>query len=528
MDERRTVPVGAKPARGRSARSGVQGREQDTPSGLRPATHRLILTIMALAFTIRIARYPTPSIWLLARQYDPAVMYTASASFMHGQLPYRDFIFLHPPGVLIGMAPFTVLGRWLGDAQGLALATLAVILLGAINTGLVCLLLRRFGALSVLAGGGLYATWGALVLPEQLALLEPFLVTALLLAFFWARIPRRRSHFLAGLVLGIATMVKVWAAVDLVLVAVMMLARYRSIGLRWFIGGAAVGGSLIGLPFFLAAPAAMWEMVVTVQVGRPPGEVHLVDRAALFGPFPTWDLPAYRAMVVVGLVFLVAFAVLVVVLNLLRALTGRQPAERMWWALAALAHAALLMAAPTFYDHYSMFAAAPLVLVFGSVVGRLPHRDDPKVALRYTAAVGGLIGFLALGSLVASFARVADTPAFPRRDRIEIAKWADAHGCTWMSIEDRILFDQVNSTLAKGCPLTVDWYGRNLVAMSRGTGPGAAYVNAGWETILQADAVVFYLDEAAWPLTDEQQFAFLAAFDQERLVGRRSLWVAER
>ena len=46
--------------------------------------------------------------------YDDSVDLVARA-LVHGALPYRDFLLLHPPGMILGLSPFAVLGVLTGD-----------------------------------------------------------------------------------------------------------------------------------------------------------------------------------------------------------------------------------------------------------------------------------------------------------------------------------------------------------------------------------------------------------------------------
>lgn len=484
---------------------------------------RLVLTLAALALLVRLARCPTPQSLLLGNaDYDPAVMYTAAASLLHGHLPYRDVIFVHPPGVLLGMAPFALLGRVLGDAEGLALARLTVMLLGVLNTVLVCALLRRHGPLAVAAGGGLYAAWAALAFPEQLPLLEPFLMTALLLALLLARARHPRAHVIAGVVLGVAVMVKVWAFVDVLLVAGLVLSRYRSRGLVAFAGGVAAGGSAVGLPFFVAAPAAMWDKVVAVQLGRPRDAPGLLQRAGLFGPDPGQEHPAYLAAMAVVVVGLLALALAVVVAGVRG---GRAAArdERVWWALIALTHAALLAAAPSFYDHYAHFLAGPLTLVVGIAIVRWPRRSGAAVPSP-VAAVAVVVVATALASIVVSLMRFAATPLPSAADRAAIGRWADAHRCVWASVQHTVLFDHVSDSLDRGCELTVDWYGRNLLANAHDVDLEAGLQsNIGWGLLIGADGVILRSDPASWPMDEAQREEFHATFPRAQEVGAWTL-----
>src|SRR4051794_25123499 len=62
--------------------------------------------------------------------YDSSVYFTASTALIHGRLPYRDFVFLHPPGVVLALTPFAWLGRLTTDHTGFVAAVLAFALLG--------------------------------------------------------------------------------------------------------------------------------------------------------------------------------------------------------------------------------------------------------------------------------------------------------------------------------------------------------------------------------------------------------------
>ena len=45
--------------------------------------------------------------------YDDGVHYAAAASLIHGRLPYRDFLFLQPPAMVLAASPFA----WLGSLR---------------------------------------------------------------------------------------------------------------------------------------------------------------------------------------------------------------------------------------------------------------------------------------------------------------------------------------------------------------------------------------------------------------------------
>src|SRR5919112_759301 len=83
--------------------------------------------------------------WLVLRHaglgglnhYDDGVYYAGAAALVSGRMPYRDFLFLHPPGILLALSPFAALGAVTSDSVGLAVARVAFWGIGALNAGLV-------------------------------------------------------------------------------------------------------------------------------------------------------------------------------------------------------------------------------------------------------------------------------------------------------------------------------------------------------------------------------------------------------
>ena len=105
--------------------------------------------------------------------YDDGVYYTGAAALVAGRVPYADFVLLHPPGVLLALSPFALLGRLTSDPTGYAVARLAFMALGAANTVLVALLARRFGRVAAVVSGLFYALWFPATYWEARTTIEP-------------------------------------------------------------------------------------------------------------------------------------------------------------------------------------------------------------------------------------------------------------------------------------------------------------------------------------------------------------------
>ena len=200
--------------------------------------------------------------------YDDGVYYASAASMVAGRMPYRDFLLLQPPLLQLVLVPFAAAARLVGDSNAFVAARIVFMAIGALNTVLIAMVLRRFGAGAVVTGTVFYALFAPAVHGERSALLEPLgtlglLIAMVLLASASPKRPRLLA-FLAGVALAAAVGAKLWY----VLPAVLVLAAYWRRILFAAIGAVA-GGLAIFLPFFVAAPANMWRQLVLDQLGRP-------------------------------------------------------------------------------------------------------------------------------------------------------------------------------------------------------------------------------------------------------------------
>ena len=231
--------------------------------------------------------------------YDGPVYYAASDSLLHGRVPYSDFVLLHPPGIMLALAPFAQLGRLTTDQTGFVTANIVFLIIGALNAALVVAVGRRIGLSTKAAavGGAFYALWSGSTSAEYLVRLEPlgnFLLLIGLLAFFSSRrSPDWRWPLLCGLALGAAAGVKIWWTLPLVIVVAWRASpdewraspdEWRASPQRWRrdlalkSAGAAVSLLVIVGPFLVLAPAKMIRMVVFDQVGRHDNQPAVIDR----------------------------------------------------------------------------------------------------------------------------------------------------------------------------------------------------------------------------------------------------------
>ena len=384
--------------------------------------------------------------------YDGSVYYGAAAGLAHGLLPYRDFLLLHPPGIVIALLPFALLGRVLGDPTGLAVARLAFVGLGAVNAVLVARILRVQGRGAALVGGLFYAGFLPAVFVERATSLEPLANVCLLAALLClggapsaARPVRDRATLLAGVLLGLASGVKIWGVV--VALAVILWCRV-GLGRRSALlvtAGTALGAAAICLPFFLAAPAPMWRLVVLDQLGRRRAPQTVLDRldditgAAGFGTAN--GTGTLQEVLLAAALVLAAVCVLLA----LRNRTGRLA------VVVLAACTALLLLTPPWFAHYGGLTAAPASLVVGAAAGTVGAVRTRRLAVALLGVA--VVAVLALG------ATTATTQTFGTRfpGQQVAAATAGVPGC--ITTDDVTLLIESNllqRNLLRGCRLVVD------------------------------------------------------------------------
>lgn len=470
-------------------------------SGRSSTLHRgswigLYLVVAAVAFGTRayLLRYAQLT---GEGNYDDAVHFSGSLALVLGRLPYRDFLFLHPPMILLALTPFAGLAQLTSDGVGFAVARVAWMLLGAFNATAITRILRPLGRLSAVVGGLAYALYFPAAYAESTTMLEglanTFLVTALLL-LSRGRSPSRLVW--AGIFLGLVPAVKIWG---IVLVAAVIVWVGVTRGLRSFAAillAAAMSCAAVLLPFFLAAPSRMWQMVVAAQLGRPKmasviPEARLWSMMGLPGSPPPGDPLTYT---------LAALALCVAAMSLWH--TRRFAFAWLGVALFVPA-AAMLLKTPSFFQHYSAVLAIPVALMVGAAV-TLPPRADNR--LRWWGSLAVLPLVLAWGAAQG----VHDMRSHTGRD-IQFTELHPAvrmaKGC--VTSDDPAALIELNvfsRNVHRSCPVWIDLTGHayvdgighrvprlaNLAFQQHAIG----YLASGDVAIIGRDASMHYLDAA--------------------------------
>jgi alpha-1,2-mannosyltransferase len=376
--------------------------------------------------------------------YDDGVYYAASAHFIRGMMPYRDFIFAHPPGIILYLAPFVGLAQLTDDLVGMAAARIAIAILGSVNAVLVYSLLKRHDHRWAIMGGLLYAVWRVPAVAEHTIRLEPF-VTFFLLASLTclAAVPYRlskRHYFFAGSLLGLASMTKLWVGPIAALVFLFVL---RTRGFKpgsFYAAGVTSGMAIICLPFIIVSPTNFFHQVVADQLGRSsPGG--LTDHSLRFTDIGGFRVVDLASKVVNPLA--IAFFVLVA-LSACCFLAWKSSWARIY-IFIFLVQSTLIAAAPVYFYYYFAFMAPMTAIIVSAAGARLSNRRTNWIP---AALILLIVAATALH-------RPYDGP----RDYSDVRRFAGEHQCVWFErASEAIAADALSRQLDRRCWMTVDPY----------------------------------------------------------------------
>jgi hypothetical protein len=217
--------------------------------------------------------------------YDEGVYFASSALLVRGALPYRDFVFVHPPALLYFLAPAAWLGAIRDPAFGFAAARWLATIVGCANILLLGrLVLRWAGPVAAIVAAAVYATHPAVAAVERGPFLEPVLnLSCLALAYIWlSNDERSRSGWSAvgsGVLCGVAVGVKLSGAMWLLacLLSLPTSKGKRALG-AFCLAALATWAALVAALFF-ASPGSFWTELIGFHAVRPPdGTLSRFDR----------------------------------------------------------------------------------------------------------------------------------------------------------------------------------------------------------------------------------------------------------
>lgn len=406
----------------------------------------VLVALLVGAWALRVAPFLSPSGvvgWPV--DYDEGVYVAGAQLLARGALPWRDFAFVHPPGILYALAPFTLLE----PRSALIAARVAMTFVGTLNVALVFLAVRPRGGLSgAVVGAALYAAWPEVVYADRRVLIEPLLSLFCLLAIqslavapdAEATTPSRGApRWLAGLMLGLALAVKSWAV--LWFIGALSAAPSPRVAMRWLMVALGTFALVTGW-LLLADTGAAWDMLIRVHLARPPdGDLSRLIRL--------------REMFVARSV--VPIVTLAVTAPWLLKNAGT-PVVRALGATFSLLVAAF-MASAAWWNQYDAHLATVMAPLVGLGVGMTLEAWRVRVRLAGAVVLGGLAAIPGVREVSRSF-EMLDPDQTVRAHAIARVAPPDAAVCAF-DVEDVLLANRWPSP-------PVDSYGQGLADATRG------------------------------------------------------------
>jgi alpha-1,2-mannosyltransferase len=201
---------------------------------------------------------------------------------------------------------------------------------------------------------------------------------------------------------------------------------------------------VICLPFFAAAPTAMWHQVVRDQLTRDARAVPTLDRLDRIVGLDIFSRSYPPAITVAAVVVLVGCAALAWSYR-----EARLP------VLLMLGQGLYLLIIPMWFPHFAGFTAAPVALTAGAAMGRL----IALVRARPAEIAVGVVATAALFVYATGWAGVTYNRRLPDQFRaLAIA----GPGC--ITADDPtalVATDTLSRNLSRGCPLIADFGGHS-------------------------------------------------------------------
>jgi hypothetical protein len=418
--------------------------------------------------------------------YDDGVYLGAAVRFVNGVLPYRDFVFLQPPGSVLLFSPIALVGRIVGTRDALAIARCLTLGVTALNVLLVTRLLRSRGPVAMLTAGLALACFPIAVAADHSLLLEPYLVLFLLLGVLllfkdgsFASPPRVIA---AGVALGFAGAIKIWAVAIVIAALLVCLPRSKKVAMRLVLG-VALGFVLPSIAFFAAAPSRFVHDVVVAQLSRGTSGLDglsILQRVSQISGVT--GIPGVTPTTGLALAIALGFsAFVVVVFGLDYRRLKRLDAFLLVASIMALAE---MFSSPEFYDHYAYFPAAFLVLLLGAgaehtsvLLVRLARAlpSNRRRSLRKgIQALPAVVAIVVAAVVIPETVSYARTYLAPSSDTALIIDQTIPAGACVVSDEAILLVDANRfESSDPDCPVLVDPFGM-WIAYDKGQPPPVA------------------------------------------------------
>jgi alpha-1,2-mannosyltransferase len=466
---------------------------------------KVILLATVLALAIRLFTLSRPGSLTGITEYDDGVYLGGSIRMTEGQLPYLNFAFVQPPGILELMLPVALFAKLTTTVKALALARLLTALASAACIPLVGNLVRYRGAVVTAVACGVLAVYPPDITTAHTLLLEPwmnlFCLIAMNLAFRRGHLARPSMVGWAGVAIGFAGAVKFWAAAPafVLLVLCLLLKTDRGRRVRDYVIGLVVGFGVAAGPFLATAPVTFIRSTIFDQAAREGSSVAFGVRLAnLTGLIDVYTQsgslrlnPGGNSMFAAGasagvgdshsIGWLPILAALVLAGALVAgyAWQSRRLTPLEWLSIATLVIASVMIIGySAFFYHYADFPAPWLALSLGGAAGALAgHRRWSLVVVRVFAVV----------ILLVAVAQIREMYPTRHSGAEAVAHEIPPNACVITDqVSLSIAADRFTTNLPPGCPDIIDSLAETLVLSNgvsvQGGAQNMAAVVAQWQT----------------------------------------------
>jgi len=372
----------------------------------------VMLAATGLALAIRVYTLTRPGYLTGVTEYDDGVYLGGSIRLLQGSLPYQDWAYVQPPGILLLMTPVALLAKVMTTAYAMAVARLLTVLASTACVPLAGSLLRYRGTLVTLVTCGVLAVYPDDITTAHTLILEPwmnlFCLVGASLAFRRGRLASPRRLLWAGVAMGFAGAVKYWAALPALVLLVVCLVTARGtsrgtsrgtgrgtgLGVRRatrYVPGVLAGFLIPVLPFALTAPSVFLRSTLADQAARAGtpvpvslrlahlsglidflnGSGHFSLHAGAHSLFASGSSAATTDAGAGWLPFVVTI-LFVAVLAACYVWDPGRPSPLEWFALVTAVGAVIaVISYSAFFYHYPDFAAPWLALTAGGAAGAL-------------------------------------------------------------------------------------------------------------------------------------------------------------
>jgi alpha-1,2-mannosyltransferase len=441
----------------------------------------LIVTAGIAALALRIYQLSGRGELLGVTQYDDGPYFGSAVRLINGSLPYRDYIFVQPPGITLLMSQVALMTKGIGTAWGLAVGRVLTSVASAVTVVLAGLLVRHRGPLAVLVACGILLIHQDFLQAARTVLVEPWLALACLLGavavFDRDKLAGARRLGWGGVAFGIGGAIEPWAIVPVLVILALCLPGVRRAAV--FAGGVAAGFLVPVLPFAALAPRQFYQGLVVAQVGyrahayRIGVWYRLQSMAGFSQTLTLSDLVLLLVALAVVIFVIGAIAVSAVVTN-----SAPPPLDRFAVLTAALV-TLMFMWPPQFYPHYSAFLAPFFALAVALAAAELraafqapakARRARPWLARAATGLAG--LAIVAFSAAETGHGPGAPVPADAER-LIPPGSCVVTDQVSYLLLANRFV------SYDDDCPQMVDGLGTDL-ALSHGLSPatGAGHVPA--------------------------------------------------